>query len=84
MDALRRRESGLPKRRGALRWLWMPFALLWAFATALEKKFGIVATLALGLVFLVVGMLLVLSIAGLPAGIPACLLGLFLVLRALY
>lgn len=71
-----------PKRRRG--WIFGPVRLGWRLVSAVEARLGIPATLLLGLALLAVGLLFSLTLAGLVIGLPAMLLGAFLVVRALY
>lgn len=77
-------HTGTPRRTGFFRWLKWPPVLLWRAASLVERRLGIAATFMLGLGLLLAGSILNLSLAGLLAGIPACLFGLFLLVRAVY
>lgn len=66
------------------RMLAWPFRGLWRAASAIERRLGIASTLLAGLAASAIGLVLILSLAGLLAGIPLLALGLAMVLRALY
>jgi hypothetical protein len=65
-------------------WYQLPFVALWYLATAVERRLGIVVTLAGGLTLMLLGLLFCLTFVGILIGIPTIVLGLFLVLRAMY
>ena len=65
-------------------WYQLPFVVLWYLATTIERRLGIALTLAGGLALMLLGLLFCLTFVGILVGIPTIVLGLFLVLRAMY
>ena len=63
-------------------WRW-PLALPWKFATAVERRFGIVATLLAGVFFLLTGLFLIGGLITLIPGLMLAGLGIVLIARAL-
>lgn len=70
-------------RRRTPWWAW-PIVLLWRAVTRLANLLGIAATLAVGVVLMIVGALLIQSIVGFFLGAPLFVVGLLLVARGLY
>ena len=63
--------------------LW-PFYAVWKLLTAILAVTGRVLAAVLGLVLMIVGFLLSVTVVGAPAGIPLAIVGFLLVLRALF
>ena len=63
--------------------LW-PIVLLWRLATAVVKLIGILSALAVGAILMGIGWLLISTLAGAIIGVPLFVVGLLLVIRALY
>ena len=70
-------------RRRRDRIILLPFLLLWRLACALVKMIGRLAAIALGVVLIVVGLVLSLTILGAIIGIPMMILGVMLLTCAL-
>jgi len=67
--------------RAVLVW---PLMLLWRLATLVEKAVGIALCLALGVVFMGLGMLLNMTFFGMVLGVPLFFVGLLLAIRGLF
>ena len=65
-------------------WFLWPFAVLWNLVCGILKLTGRLITAVLGVVLLVVGVLLSLTIIGAIAGIPLAILGVMLMIRAVF
>lgn len=76
--------STLPSERGGIRWYWWPVRALWHLVSRIEERLGIVRSLLIGAGLMVLGLVFCLTFVGILIGLPTGLLGLFLVLRALY
>jgi len=63
--------------------LW-PFQVLWRLAALIIGLAGRLLAIGLGVVFIVAGVLLTLTIVGALVGIPLVLLGFSLVIRGLF
>lgn len=63
--------------------LW-PFKLVWDVLALLLKLTGRFIGVIVGLVFMVVGIILTLSVLGAVLGLPLLILGFLLVLRSLF
>jgi hypothetical protein len=64
-------------------WLW-PFYAVWLLVSRILAVTGRLLCGVLGLVLLVLGVALTLSVVGAPLGVPFAVLGFLLVLRALF
>ncbi len=71
-----------PRRRAPIL-LW-PFVLIWKIVTFVVNLIGIALGLGIGFVLLVLGVFLTSTVIGAIVGIPLCILGLMLMVRALY
>ena len=65
-------------------WLLMPFVWLWELVTFILGLTGRLLAVLLGLVLLIVGILLTMTIIGAIVGIPLFVLGLVLIARGLF
>lgn len=71
------------RRRQPIPWFLWPFVLIWRLVVGIVVLAGRFVAVLLGLVLMVVGVLLSLTIAGAIVGIPLGLFGLLLVIRGL-
>ena len=69
------------RRRRLLRW---PVILAWRFVTMVANRTGILLAILLGIVFMMVGWILISTIFGAFIGIPLFIFGLLLLIRGLY
>ncbi len=65
-------------------WLWWPFIALWRLVTTILEMTGRFVALVLGLVFMLVGALVSLTIVGAIVGIPLFIVGFMLALRGIF
>jgi hypothetical protein len=65
-------------------WILWPFWALWRLVTLVVGLTGRLLAVALGLVFMIAGFVLSLTIVGLVVGVPLFLIGLLLVFRGLF
>ncbi len=63
--------------------LW-PFRALWGLVTALLELTGRLVAVLLGVVLLIVGLALTLTVVGAVVGIPLAALGILLIIRGLF
>jgi hypothetical protein len=70
-------------RRRISWWAW-PVVLAWRLVTSIANMIGIVAALTLGVVFMLVGALLIQTVVGFFLGAPLFIIGLLLFVRGLY
>jgi len=65
-------------------WLLRPFVWLWNFIAYIVTLTGRLVAVVLGLVFMLVGILLTITVIGAIVGIPLFLIGVLLVVRGLW
>jgi hypothetical protein len=65
-------------------WYLWPFAAIWNLVAWIVSLTGRMIAVILGLVFLIVGALLTITVIGAILGIPMIILGLLLVIRGLW
>lgn len=63
--------------------LW-PVVLLWRLVSMVVQLTGILLALAIGFIFMVVGVTLSMTVIGAVIGIPLLFLGVMITLRAIY
>ncbi len=64
-------------------WLW-PFVFIWRLAAVIIGLTGRFVAMALGLVFIVVGMIVSLTVIGAIVGIPMAIVGFLLFLKGIF
>jgi hypothetical protein len=65
-------------------WFLWPFAAIWNLVAWIVNLTGRLVAVILGLVFLIVGVILTITIVGAILGIPMILFGILLVIRGLW
>lgn len=65
-------------------WFWWPFVAIWKLLATIVEITGRFVAMVLGIVLVVVGVLISLTIIGAIVGIPLALVGLLLFLRGLF
>ena len=65
-------------------WIFLPFVGLWDLVAWIIGLTGRLIAVVLGLVFLVVGVILTITVVGAIIGIPLIIIGFLLVLRGLW
>ena len=65
-------------------WYLWPFAALWNLLTWVLSLTGRLIAALLGLVLMIVGAVLIVTIIGAPLGIPLAIFGLLLMIRSIY
>lgn len=65
-------------------WLLRPFIWLWNFIAYIVTLTGRLVAVILGLVFMLVGVILTITVIGAIVGIPLFVIGLLLVVRGLW
>ncbi len=65
-------------------WYLWPFWALWKLVTGILLTTGRLVAVILGLVFLIVGVVLTVTVIGAFVGIPFIIFGLFLMVRGLF
>ena len=71
-------------KRHHVSWVFWPFLALWILLATIVGLTGRFVAMVLGLVFIVVGLLVSLTIIGAIIGIPLAIVGLLLVLRGIF
>lgn len=65
-------------------WYLWPFAALWKLLAVIVEMTGRFVAMVLGIVFIIVGVILSLTIVGALVGIPLAIIGLLLLLRGIF
>lgn len=65
-------------------WIFWPFVALWDVFSLLLRLTGRLAAGLLGLVFMVAGLILVLTVIGAPAGVVFLITGFLFLIRSLF
>jgi hypothetical protein len=65
-------------------WYLWPFAALWKLLAVIVELTGRFLAMVLGIVFIVVGIIISLTIVGAIIGIPLAIIGLLLLLRGMF
>lgn len=65
-------------------WILRPFIWLWNFIAYIVTLTGRLVAVILGLVFMLVGVILTITVIGAIVGIPFFIIGLLLVIRGLW
>lgn len=70
--------------RGILWVLLWPLSMVWSLASFILQVIGRILCAVVGIVIMVVGVLLVMTIGGAPLGIPLAAFGFLLLVRAIF
>ena len=73
----------LPPRTLCIVLFW-PIILVWRLATFITNVIGILLALVIGLALMMLGVFLSSTIVGIAVGVPLFILGLLLLVRAIY
>jgi len=65
-------------------WYLWPFAALWKLIAVIVEMTGRLLAMVLGIVFIIVGVIISLTIIGAIIGIPLVIIGLLLLLRGMF
>jgi len=65
-------------------WTFWPFVAVWRLLTFILKVTGRIICAVFGLAFMAIGVTIALSIVGAPLGVPIAVLGMLLLVRALF
>ena len=65
-------------------WYLWPFAALWKLIAVIVEMTGRFLAMVLGIVFIIVGVIISLTIIGAIIGIPLAIIGLLLLLRGMF
>lgn len=71
-------------RRNRIPFLLWPFVALWRLLTWILELTGRVVAVAIGLVLMIIGVIVSLTVVGAIVGVPLALLGLLLTLRGIF
>ena len=74
---------GMTHKRGTPWYLW-PFAALWRLIATIVELTGRFVAMVLGLVFIIVGVIVSLTLIGAIVGIPMAIIGLLLFLKGIF
>ena len=72
------------RHTGATPWFLWPFVAIWELLAAIVIFTGRLLGVLLGLGLMVFGMVLIITVVGLPIGIPFAILGLLLMIRSIF
>jgi len=72
------------RHTGATPWFLWPFVTIWELLAAIVIFTGRLLGVLLGLGLMVFGMVLIITVVGLPIGIPFAILGLLLMIRSIF
>lgn len=67
-----------------LHWAWWPITALWRLLATIVEMAGRFAAILIGLVFILVGILLSLTIIGALLGVPLFVVGVLLVIKGIF
>lgn len=65
-------------------WVWWPFVAIWKLLSIIVEMTGRFVAMVLGIVLILVGILVNLTIVGAIVGLPLALIGLLLLLRGIF
>ncbi|MFZ5880258.1 MAG: hypothetical protein ACOY0R_12880 [Chloroflexota bacterium] len=71
-------------KSNSIPWFLWPFAAIWRLLAVIVEMTGRFVAMLLGIVFIVVGVIVSLTIIGAIVGLPLALIGLLLFLRGLF
>jgi len=74
----------MTKKRNRVHWLLYPFWLLWRLVLWVIEATGRLIAAILGLVLMIVGVLLTVTVVGAIIGIPLVIFGFMLIIRSLF
>ena len=65
-------------------WILWPFVAIWRLLTFIFEVTGRIICVALGLALTAIGVTIALTVVGAPLGVPLAVLGMLLIVRALF
>ena len=71
-------------KKSRVPWYLWPFAALWKLLAVIVEMTGRFVAMVLGIVFIIVGLIVSLTIVGAIIGIPLAVVGLLLLLRGMF
>jgi hypothetical protein len=74
----------MTQKRDSLAWVWWPFVAIWRLLATIVELTGRFVAMVLGLVLMLVGALVSLTIIGAIVGVPLFIVGLLLTLRGIF
>lgn len=74
----------MTRKRNRVHWLLYPFWLLWRLVVWVIEATGRLIGAILGLVLMIVGVVLTITIVGAIVGIPLIIFGFMLIIRSLF
>jgi hypothetical protein len=77
-------EAKMTVQKRKIHWLLWPFWALWKLISGIVEFTGRIVAVVLGLVLMIVGVIVSLTIVGAIIGIPLAIVGLLLTLRGLF
>lgn len=77
-------ETHQPQEKRRIPWYLWPFWALWKLVSGIVEFTGRIVAVVLGLVLMIVGIILTVTVIGAVVGIPLVILGLLLTLRGLF
>jgi hypothetical protein len=83
MITIPERRNSMSQATRALSWVWWPFLAIWRLLSTIVELTGRFVAMVLGLVLMLVGALVSLTIVGAIVGIPLGVVGLMLFIRGL-
>ncbi len=72
------------EERNQTHWIFWPFVALWRLVTGILELTGRLIAVILGLVLMIVGVVISLTVVGAIVGVPVFLFGMLLVFRGLF
>ncbi len=70
--------------RHHVRWFFWPFIAIWRLIATIVEMTGRFVAMILGLVFIIVGVIVSLTVIGAIVGIPMAIIGLLLFLKGIF
>jgi hypothetical protein len=65
-------------------WVWWPFVAIWKLLSLIVEMTGRLLAMVLGIVLIIVGVIVSLTIIGAIVGVPLAIIGLLLLLRGIF
>lgn len=74
----------IENRKKQYSWLFQPIVIFWEFLASILKLTGRMVGAIIGLVLMIVGIILTVTVVGAPVGIPLLIVGFLLTLRSIF
>jgi hypothetical protein len=84
MFTFAKHHHGHPRHHHRRFWFLWPFKALWMLVSTILEMTGRLVGMVVGLVFIIVGFLISLTIVGAIVGIPLAIVGFLLLLRGIF